>query len=116
MYVCVQCVVVITQSHCFDNPNSSTSPPACAVNDEVPSGIQFMINLLVSSLMVGQGLENALMTAIAFEVQDPTAILKPGLESPVPLLQLVQQLVGNSTSQQTTCLKQVCTYIPYLTV
>lgn len=66
-----------------------------------------MTSLLVSSMMVGQGLENALMTAIAFEVQDPSAILKPGLESPVPLLQLVQQLVGNSTSRQTTCLKKV---------
>ncbi len=66
-----------------------------------------MTSLLVGSLVVGQGLEKALLTAIAHEVDDPAAILKPVLESPVPLLQLVQQLLSNSTSQQTACLKKV---------
>lgn len=66
-----------------------------------------MINLLVSSLMVDRGLENALVTAIAYEVQDPTAVLKPGVESTVPLLALIQQLVTNSTVQCNAFVKEV---------
>lgn len=66
-----------------------------------------MIDLLVSSLMADQGLENALITAIAYEVQDPTAILKEDRESSVHLLDLVRQLLGNSSSRQTASLKHV---------
>jgi len=66
-----------------------------------------MIDLLVSSLMADRGLEDALATSIAHEVRDPAAMLKPGIESSVPLLQLVQQLISNSTNKQTAILKQV---------
>ncbi len=73
-----------------------------------------MTSLLVASLVVGEGLEKALLTAIAHEVEDPAAILKSGQESPIPLLQLIQQLLSNSTSQQTACLKKVCIYLLYI--
>ncbi len=67
-----------------------------------------MIDLLVNSLTVHQGLENALMMAVACEVQDPATILKgPRTESTVPLIQLLQQLLGNSTARQLAFLKQV---------
>lgn len=67
-----------------------------------------MIDLLVKSLMSDQGLENALTTAIAYEAQDPAAVLKAaGTESSVPLIQLIQHLVGNSTARQLAFLKQV---------
>ena len=72
-----------------------------------------MIDLLVGSLMADQGLENALITAIAYEVQDPATVLKPGVESSVPLLLLVQQLVGNSSSRQMALLKRVRNNIIY---
>ena len=80
---------------------------ACLTKDALPPGHQFMIDLLVSSLMADQGLENALITAIAYEVQDPTAILKEDRESSVHLLDLVRQLLGNSSSRQTASLKHV---------
>ena len=67
-----------------------------------------MINLLLNSMMVENELEDALMTAIAYEMQDPTLILKEaGIESSVPLLQLVQQLMNNSTGRQLALLEQV---------
>ena len=66
-----------------------------------------MIDLLVSSLMADRGLEDALVTSIAHEVRDPAAMLKPGMESSVPLLHLVRQLISNSTSRQMSLLKQV---------
>ena len=70
-----------------------------------------MVNLLVKSLMVDRGLENALVTAIAHEVQDPSAVLKPGVESTVPLLALVQQLVTNSTIQCSAFIEKVHMYL-----
>lgn len=67
-----------------------------------------MINLLLSSLMVEQELKDALVTAIAYEMHDPAAVLKEaGTESSVPLMQLVQQLVHNCTGRQLTLLTQV---------
>ncbi len=67
-----------------------------------------MINFLVDTLMVDRGLEDALVTAIAYEVQDPAAALKAvGVESSLPLMQLLQQLLGNSTAKQLSFLKQV---------
>lgn len=57
--------------------------------------------------MVDRGLENALVTAIAYEVQDTVAVLKPGVESTVPLLALIQQLVTNSTVQCSAFIKEV---------
>ena len=80
---------------------------ACLMKDTLPAGHQFMINLLVSSLMADQGLENALITAIAYEVKDPAAILKKDRESSVHLLDLVRQLLGNASSTQTAGLKHV---------
>ena len=77
------------------------------MKDILPGGHQFMINLLVSSLMADQGLENALITAIAYEVKDPSAILKKDRESSVHLLDLVRQLLGNASSTQTASLKHV---------
>lgn len=67
-----------------------------------------MINLLVDSMMADHGLEDALATAIAYEVQDPAAVLKAtGMESSVPLMQLLQQLLSNSTAKQLAYLKLV---------
>lgn len=67
-----------------------------------------MIDLLVNSLMVDSGLEDALVTAIAYEAQDPAAVLKAtGIESALPLMQLLQQLLSNSTAKQLAFLKQV---------
>ena len=87
---------------------SLSYPPVTAHGSSLPSGQQFMIDLLVNSLMVDQGLENALLTAIAYEVQDPAAVLKVAeMESSVPLIQLLQQLIGNSTARQLSFLKQV---------
>ena len=57
--------------------------------------------------MADRSLEDALVTSIAHEVQDPAAMLKPGMESSVPLLHLVRQLISNSTSRQMSLLKQV---------
>ena len=61
--------------------------------------------------MADQGLENALITAIAYEVKDPSAILKKDRESSVHLLDLVRQLLGNASSTQTASLKHVCIVI-----
>ena len=87
---------------------------ACLTKDTLPAGHQFMINLLVSSLMADQGLENALITAIAYEVKDPAAILKKDRESSVHLLDLVRQLLGNASSTQTASLKHVCNIYNYV--
>lgn len=82
--------------------------PASLSGPSIPPGQQFMIDLLLNSLMVEQDLEHALVTAIAYEVQDPTVMLKEaGTESSVPLMQLVQQLLSNSTGRQLALLKQV---------
>ncbi len=68
-----------------------------------------MVSLLVSSLMADRGLEGALAAAIASELQERSSptLLKPGTESSVPLLQLVQQLINNSTKRKMATLKQV---------
>ena len=66
-----------------------------------------MIDLLVSSLMADKGLEDALSSAIAHEVQDRTVVLPGGTDSAVPLLHLVRQLLGNATGKQLSALKQV---------
>lgn len=89
--------------------NDTFLPLACLTKDTLPAGHQFMINLLVSSLMADQGLENALITAIAYEVKDPAAILKKDRESSVHLLDLVRQLLGNASSTQMASLKHVRT-------
>lgn len=105
------------------SPSSSPVPKVCpppssllvsyqwilsySAENTIPHGHQFMINLLVSSLMVDRGLENALVTAIAYEVQDPSAVLKPGVESTVPLLALVQQMITTSTAQCSAFIKEV---------
>ena len=73
----------------------------------LPPGQQFMIDLLVSSLMADKGLEDALSSAIAHEVQDRTVVLPGGTDSAVPLLHLVRQLLGNATGKQLSALKQV---------
>ena len=82
-------------------------PTGSLHRETLPPGQQFMIDLLVSSLMADRGLEDALVTSIAHEVRDPAAMMKPGMESSVPLLQLVRQLISNSTSRQMSLLKQV---------
>lgn len=67
-----------------------------------------MIDLLLNSLMVEQDLEDALLTAVAYEMQDPEAVLKKvGMESSVPLMQLIRQLISNSTVRQLTLIKAV---------
>ena len=66
-----------------------------------------MIDLLVSSLMADRGLEEALVSSIAGEAPEPMAALKASLDSSVPLLLLVQQLIANATTLQMAVLKQV---------
>ena len=75
----------------------------------VPKGQQFMIQLLVNSLMADQGLENSLRTAIAMETKDEEETLhgQQIQEQVVPLLHLVQQLISNTTSVLLPYLKQV---------
>jgi len=74
----------------------------------LPAGQQFMIDLLLGSLTVEQDMEEALLTAVAYETQDPAAMLKKaGLESSVALMQLIHQLISNSTIRQLTRLRKV---------
>ena len=78
----------------------------------LPAGQQFMINLLVDSLMADRGLEDALTVAIAAEVRDGRSVslseVSGGPESAaVPLLHLVRQLLGNATGRQLSALKKV---------
>ena len=74
--------------------------------------------------MADQGLEDALLAAIAHEVQDGTVtspdgmVVSPGgtvvfpggADTAVPLLHLVQQLLGNATGKQLSSLKEVRPY------
>ena len=78
----------------------------------LPAGQQFMISLLVDSLMADRGLEGALTIAIAAEVRDGGSValyeVSGGSESAVvPLLHLVRQLLGNATGRQLSSLKKV---------
>ena len=85
--------------------------PVCLLLLELPlpAGQQFMIDLLLSSLTVEQDMEEALLTAVAYETQDPAAMLKKaGLESSVALMQLIHQLISNSTVRQLALLNKVC--------
>lgn len=80
----------------------------------LPAGQQFMIDLLVESLMADRGLEDALTMAIAAEMKDgkPVSLyeVQGEGESAVPLLHLVRQLLGNATGKQLSALKKVlCT-------
>ena len=82
--------------------------------DPLPEGQQFMIQLLVSSLMADRGLEKALTSAIAHETSsdvDPVLELSLSHDQSVPLLHLVQQLIGNSTSMHLTYFKQVSIHV-----
>ena len=75
-------------------------------------GRQFMLNLLVRSLIADGGIEEAIMTVISdVEVNVSSSSSK---EQPIamdmaatPVLQLVQQLLNNLTIQQLTYFKQV---------
>lgn len=66
-----------------------------------------MIRLLVSSLMADHSLENALMSAIKVETQEQDIISGITSDDAVPLLHLVQQLIGNSISMNLSYFKQV---------
>lgn len=77
------------------------------VTDSLPKGQQFMIHLLVSSLMADHGLENALMSAITFETREHDTISEILSDDAVPLLHLVRQLIGNSASMNLSYFKQV---------
>lgn len=67
-----------------------------------------MIDLLVSSLMVERGVEDALISSIAGEVHESTAASpKVVLDSSVPLLQLMQKLIANATVLKLAAFKQV---------
>jgi len=78
----------------------------------LPMGRQFMLNLLVRSLMADGGIEEAVVVAICDE-----GFLKAGIDdkgkpitadvAATPLLQLVQQLLNNLTVHQMTYFKQV---------
>lgn len=96
---------------CITDQRATRLVPSASLRDEaLPPGHQFMIDLLVSSLMADRGLESALVAAISSELQDRTtspSLFKLGAESSVPLLQLVQQLISNSTNRKMALLKQV---------
>ena len=88
-----------------------------AEKSALPMGRQFMLNLLVRSLMADGGIEEAVITAIC-----DGGFLKAGVDdkgkpitadvAATPLLQLVQQLLNNLTLHQMTYFKQVtiCAY------
>lgn len=76
-------------------------------------GRQFMLNLLVRSLIADGGIEEAIMTAI-LDVEVNVVSSSSSKEQPIttdmaatPVLQLVQQLLNNLTIQQLTYFKQV---------
>jgi E3 ubiquitin-protein ligase HERC2 len=65
---------------------------------QVPAGRQFMIELLVNSLMSDGGLEVALDTAIQVEsISKPVLTTAMSDTTIVPLLQLVEQLLSTAT-------------------
>jgi len=78
----------------------------------LPVGRQFMLNLLVRSLMADGGIEEAVIMAVC-----DGGFLKAGVDdkgepitadvAATPLLQLVQQLLNNLTVHQMTYFKQV---------
>lgn len=79
-------------------------------NSVLPVGRQFMLDLLVRSLIVDGGIEEAIMTAIS----DVEVVTDGSKEQPIttdmaatPILQLVQQLLNNLTTQQLAYFKQV---------
>ena len=83
---------------------------ALTENSTLPMGRQFMLNLLVRSLIADGGIEEAIMTAIL----DVEVNVSSSKEQPIttdmaatPVLQLVQQLLNNLTIQQLTYFKQV---------
>ena len=103
------CVLV----HNSDN-TCTYVPLGVLQRDPLPEGQQFMIQLLVSSLMADRGLEKALTSAIAHETSsdvDPVLELSLSHDQSVPLLHLVQQLIGNSTSMHLTYFKQVSIHV-----
>ncbi|XP_019851476.1 PREDICTED: E3 ubiquitin-protein ligase HERC2-like [Amphimedon queenslandica] len=81
--------------------------PSGPVTDSLPKGQQFMIHLLVNSLMADHGLENALMSAITFETREQDTISEILSDDAVPLLHLVHQLIGNSISMSLSYFKQL---------
>ena len=91
----------------------------------LPAGQQFMIDLLVESLMADRGLEEALVAAIANEMADRVCVSPSwgqegggeggGGGENVPLFHLVRQLLSNTTGRQLSMLKQVYT-VQILTV
>ena len=79
-------------------------------NSTLPMGRQFMLNLLVRSLIADGGIEEAIMNAIS----DIKVGMDSRKEGPIitdmaatPILQLIQQLLNNLTIQQLTYFKQV---------
>ncbi len=59
--------------------------------------------------MADRGLERALTSAIAHETSDQDTVIELSLshDQTVPLLHLVQQLIGDSTSMHIAYFKQV---------
>lgn len=83
---------------------------ALTENSTLPLGRQFMLNLLVRSLIADGGIEEAIMTAILeVEVSVDSSKERPIIAdmAATPILQLVQQLLNNLTIQQLTYFKQV---------
>lgn len=83
---------------------------ASTENSTLPMGRQFMLNLLVRSLIADGGIEEAIMTAISdVEVNVDSRKEQPFATdmAATPVLQLVQQLLNNLTIQQLTYFKQV---------
>ena len=83
---------------------------ALTENSTLPMGRQFMLNLLVRSLIADGGIEEAIMNAIS----DVKVGMDSRKEEPIitdmastPILQLIQQLLNNLTIQQLTYFKQV---------
>ena len=106
------CIISSTSLPFFFPSLPPSVPPSLLVlvqGEALPKGQQFMIQLLVNSLMADQGLENSLSTAIALETKDGEELVhgQQIQEQVVPLLHLVQQLISNTTSVLLSYLKQV---------
>lgn len=88
---------------------SELLPSGDAIHQEevIPEGKQFMVDLLVSSLMADRSLEKALIAAIDVDSHEPSSPSGTKDEQAFPLLHLVQQLITNSTNKQLIYFNQV---------
>lgn len=78
--------------------------------EPLPIGNQFMIELLIDSLMADHSLEDELMSAINVEMNEQDITPDFGSNDALPLLHLVRQLISNSISRNLSHLNKVSKY------